>query len=109
MEILRGRKDQCLSLWNALDFVCPLPRNLDRRLNSLRTSVHWQDHVISEDRLDLLCPFREHIVVECSRGEGESLSLFAQSLDEFRVAMTLVDGAVGGEEVEVVFAFGVPD
>jgi hypothetical protein len=34
--------------------------------------------------------------------------LLCQSLDELRVAVALVHGAVGGEEIEVVFAFRVP-
>lgn len=70
MEILRSSKDQRLILRNALDFIRPLPGNLDRRLNSLRTSVHRQNHIVSKHIPDLLRPFREDIIMERSRGEG---------------------------------------
>lgn len=47
--------------------------------------------------------------MEGAGGEGEAGGLVGEGFDEGGVAVTLVDGAVGGEEVEVVAPFGVPD
>ena len=109
MEILFYRKYQGLVLRNTLDLVSPLARNLHCGLNSLSTSVHGQDHVESEQLGGVLSEPREHIVVERTTAEGQSRSLLSQSLDELRVAVALVDGAVCGKEVKVVLLLGVPD
>ena len=37
------------------------------------------------------------------------MGLLAQGLDEFWMAMALVDGAVGGQAVDVVLSLRVPD
>ena len=99
---------RCTGL-DTLDLVRPLAGNLDGRLDRLGTSVHGQNHVVAEHLADLFGPAGEDIVVESARAEGQTASLVGQGLDELRVAVTLVDSAVGGEEVKVVLAFGVPD
>lgn len=109
MEVLGGSKDEGLVLRNTLDLVCPLASNLDGSLDGLSTGAHGQTHVVAENLLDLLGPLGEDIVVESARAEGEAAGLLSQGLDKLRVAVTLVDGAVGGEEVEVLVSLGVPD
>ena len=109
VEILGSSKYQCLSLWDTLHFVCPLPRNLDSGLDSLCSGVHWQNHVISKHLLDLLCPLGEDIVVEGARGEGEARSLLGQCLDQLGVAMALIDSTICGETVDVMLSFRVPN
>jgi hypothetical protein len=109
MEVLLDGEDQGLVLWNAFDLVSPLARDLDRRLDRLRARVHGQDHVEAEQLGGILGEAREDIVVEGSTAERQPRRLFSQGLDELGVAVALVDGAVGGEEVEVVLALGVPD
>jgi hypothetical protein len=109
VEVLLDREDQSLVLGDALDFVSPLARNLHCGLNSLSTSVHGQDHVESKQLGGVLGEAWEHIVVEGTTAESQSRSLLSQSLDELRVAVALVDGAVCGKEVKVVVFLGVPD
>lgn len=109
MEVVDGGKDQRLVLLDALDLVSPLAGNLNGSLDGLGAGVHGQDHVVAEHGADLLSPLGEDIIVESARAESETAGLLGDNLDELRVAMALVDGAVGGEEVEVVAALGIPD
>lgn len=109
MKVFGNAKDQCLALLNALDLVSPLAGNLDGRLGSLSAGVHGQHHVVAEDVADLLGPLGEHIVVEGSRAQRQTGGLVDESLDKLGVAVALVDGAVGGQEVEVLLALGIPD
>lgn len=109
MKVLGDAEDQGLALLNALDLVCPLAGNLDGRLGGLGTGVHGQHHVVAEDVADLFGPLGEDIVVEGARAQGQARGLVDESLDELGVAVALVDGAVGRQEVEVVAALGIPD
>ena len=52
---------------------------------------------------------RQLVVAEGARGEGDLLGLFNHGAVDGRVAMTLVDGRVGGEKIEVAPAFDVGD
>jgi hypothetical protein len=72
VKVFLGRKDPGLVLWNALDLVSPLSRNLDGSLDGFGASVHGQHHLEAQHRGDLFGETREHIVVECAGTEGES-------------------------------------
>lgn len=109
VKVLGNTKDPSLLLRNTLDLVRPLAGNLDGSLNGFSSSAHGQNHVVAENAADLLSPLGEDIVVEGPGAEGQSTSLLGKSLDEFGVAVALVDGAVGREEVVVVAALRVPD
>jgi hypothetical protein len=95
-------------MWYAFRFVSPLPRNLDSSLYCFCSCVHWQHHVESEQLGDECGESRENIIVEGAAAECQSRRLLGQCLNKFGVAMALVHGAVCREEVEVVFAFGIP-
>lgn len=97
MEVLSDAHDNGLILGNALDLVRPLSGDLNCCLDRLGTSVHWQNHVEAEELGDKFGKAREDIVVESSRTQGQSRSLFCQSLDKLGVAMPLVNGTVCGE------------
>ena len=72
MEVLRDREDQCLILWNALDFVSPLACNLHGSLHCLCAGVHWEDHVEPKQLGRVLGEPWEDIVVECSTAESQA-------------------------------------
>lgn len=107
MEVLLGAKDQCFALGYTFDLVRPLPGNLNGRLYGLCSRVHRQNHVITEHPLDLLGPLWKHIIVKGSRTQGQPPGLLNQSLDKLWMAMALVDGTIGRQEVEVVVALGI--
>lgn len=109
MKVLRCREDQRFVVWHALDLVCPFSCNLDGSFDRLGPRVHWKHHVISKGLLNLLSPLWEDIVVECARRESQALCLLAQGFDQFGMAVTLVDCAVGREAVDVVVSFRIPD
>lgn len=109
MEVVLDTKDPSLVLRNTLGLVRPLASDLDGSLDSFGASAHGEHHVVAKDVADLLSPLGEDIVVESSRAQGQAAGLLRQSLDELGVAVALVDGAVGGKEVEVLVALGVPD
>lgn len=94
MEILCDGKNQRLVLRNAFDLVSPLAGNLDCRLYSLSTGVHWQDHVESEQFCGVFSEAWEDIVVECSTAEGQSRRLLGQRLYKLGMAVALVHSGV---------------
>lgn len=109
VEVLLHAEDEGFILWDLLDFVPPLPCDLDACLDRFGARVHREHHVEAHHGGHLLGELWEDIVVEGAAAEGDARGLLDQGLDQFRVAVALVDGGVGGEEVEVLFAFGVPD
>lgn len=109
MEVVSHAEYMGLALWDPLDLVCPLSRDLDSCLNGLGTSVHGQHHIIAEEVADLCGPYGEHIIVKGSRAQREATSLLSQGFDQLRVTVALVDGAVGREEIEIVLALWIPD
>ena len=89
MKIASSTKDNGLPLWNALLLICPLPGKLYRRLNSLCSCIHGQDHVIPEHFRDMLGKSSEHGVVERSGRQRQFLRLFDQRGHDPWVAMSL--------------------
>ena len=108
MKIVLGTKNHRLILWDSLNLISPLTRDLDACLDGFSTSVHGQDHVIAKELGDKLGESGENVIVEGAGAEGQSRCLVAEGSYELGVAMALVDGGVGRQKVEVVVAFGIP-
>src|SRR4051794_2476200 len=85
MEVLLHREDQCLVLWNTLDLVPPLARNLDGRLYGLGARVHGEQHVEAEELGGVFGEAGEDIVVEGAAAERQARGLLRQRLDELGV------------------------
>ena len=94
MEVLFHSENYCLAIWNFFRLVTPLSRNLDGCLHSFRTSVHGKHHFITKHSCDRLGKSREHIVVEGSAAQRQSLCLIRQGLDELGMTMALIDRAI---------------
>ncbi len=108
MKVLRDTQHDSLVLRDTFNLIPPLPRNLNRRLDRLSAGIHRQDHIKAEELGDELGEAGEDVVVEGARRQRQPAGLFGQGLDQLRVAVALVDGAVGRQEVEVVLALAVP-
>lgn len=109
MEVVLYAQHHGAVLRNALDLVSPFPGDLDGTLDRLRARVHRQDHVETEEAGDEFGEAREDVIIEGTGAEGETGRLIDHDLDQLGVAMALVDGGIGGEEVEIVSTLGVPD
>lgn len=109
MEIVLSAQNDSLVLRNTLDLVPPLPSDLDARLDGFGAGVHGQDHVIAKELGDELGESGKHVIVEGTGAESQAGGLVAKSGHQLGVAMALVDGGVGGQKVEIVLAFRIPD
>ena len=86
----------------------PATGELQGGLNALGTGVHGQHFVITEVGVHELLILAEGLVVECTRGQTQLVGLVLQGLDDAGMAVALVNGAVGRQEVEVLLALNVP-
>ena len=107
--VTRRAKDNGLVDGRAFDFVGPFPSDFDRRLAGFGAGGGWQDSLVAKCFGDELGEHGVHVVVEGSGGQGESLHLVDHCGDELWVAVAVVQRRRGGVEIQVAFAFGVPD
>jgi len=91
MKVSCDAEDDCLALRDTFLHIRPLPRELDRSLNGLNTSIHGKHHVIPKHFCDPLGKASEDTVVKRSRRESESLCLFHQGTNDLRVAVPLIN------------------
>jgi hypothetical protein len=90
MEVSRNAEDDCLVFGHTLLHICPLPCELDGRLDGLCAGVHRKYHIVPKHFCDLLGEASEDTVVECPRRECKLLCLFYQGADDLRVAVPLL-------------------
>jgi len=109
VEVVGADDDLGLVLPDALYLLTPLAGGLDGGLYGLGTRVHGQYAVISRQLADLLAEQGQLVVAEGAAGEGDLGGLATQRLEDARVTVTLVHGAVGREKIHVAFAFDVFD
>lgn len=109
VEVLAADDDPGLIVRNALHLVAPLAAEFDGGFYGFRAGVHGQYFVEFEVVGQVLFVFPELVVVESAAGEGELAALLHHHVDDARVAVALVYGRVGTQEVEILFALHVPD
>ena len=86
----------------------PTAGELEARFVGFGARVHGQHLVVAEVFGHIFFPHAERVVIEGAAAEGEALGLVGQCLQDFRVAMALVDSGIGRQEVEILFSFDVP-
>jgi len=89
MEIVHCTEDDSLPGLNTLLQIRPFSRKFQARFDSLSTSIHWQNHVITKHLGDSLCKATEDRIVEGTRGQGQFLGLLYQSRYDLWVTMSL--------------------
>lgn len=109
VKVIRCSKDERLALGHTLDLVRPLARNLDGCLDRFGSGIHGQNHVVAENMANLLRPFGKDIIVKSARRQRQTLGLLAQGLHQLGVTVTLVNGRVGRQTVNVLSTLGIPD
>lgn len=102
MEVPCGAENDRMVLRYPFLFVRPLTRELDARLHRLRPRVHRQNHIIPEQFGDLLGEGTKDGIVECSRGQRQTLGLLHQRCHDARVAVALVNGT--GSRVRIMIS-----
>lgn len=95
MKVLGYTEHKRLIFRYTFDLVTPLPRNLDRSFYSFGTSVHWQEHIESEQLGRILGKSRKHVIVKSSTAQRQARSLFNHDFYELGMTMALIDGTVG--------------
>ena len=86
----------------------PAAGQLQSGLHAFSTGVHRQNAVIAEVVVHKLLILAQRVVVEGARGEAEHVGLVFQGLYNAGVAVALVHGRIGGEEVEIFLSLHVP-
>lgn len=69
MEVLRYTQDQGFIFWDAFSLVSPFPCDFYSCFDCFGPSVHWQDHIESEELGNKFGKLREDIVIEGSRAQ----------------------------------------
>ena len=107
MEVVGADDDLGLALGNALDLVAPLARGLDGGLDRLGAGVHGQRHVEAGQLVQFLVEQRQLVVAKGARGQRDLVRLLDHGLQNLGMAVSLVDGRVGGQAIEIAIAFDV--
>ena len=90
------------------DRIAPLAGRLQRRLHRLGPRVHQEHHLIAGQFAQLLLQKRQLVVAEGAGGEGEPAGLLGERPQEAGVAVPLVDGRVGAQEIHVAPPLHIP-
>lgn len=85
-----------------------MPHSIAITKTQCLTCIHGKELVVTEKFGDIFLIFSQDVVVESSGSESEFLCLVDQRPNDLGVAVALVDGGVGTQEVEVPLALHVP-
>ena len=108
VEVAGAHHDLRLIRGDALAVVAPPTCQLEGRLDALGPRVHQQRLVEAEALGQLLLDGPELVVVEGPRRQGQRARLVHDRLHQPGVAVPLVHGGVGRQEVVVLLALHVP-
>ena len=109
MEVALGHDDERLVLGYALDLVAPAAGQLEGGFDGLGAGVHRQELVVAEVLGGHLLIGSQAVIVERAGSQAQLVGLLAEGLHDLGVAMSLVDGGIGRQKVEVAFPVDVPD
>ncbi len=84
--------------------LAPLAGGFERGFDGFDAGVHGQGHAEAGELVEVAEEERELVVAEGAGGEGDLLCLGHHGGEDAGMAVALVDGGVGGEEVEVAMA-----
>ena len=108
MEVAFAAHDFHLVVRDTFFDDTPTAGELEARFVGFRARVHGQHLVVAEVFSHVFFPHAERVVIEGAAAEGEAFGLVGHGLQDFRVAVALVHGGIGRQEVEIFLAFHVP-
>ena len=109
MEVAGAYDDLGLVLGNSFYLVAPFARGFERCFDSFCAGVHGENHVVTGEFAEFLAEQGILIVAKGARAQGDFGGLFLEGTENLWVAVTLVDGGVGGQAIEIAAAFDVID
>ena len=106
-EVVASKDNAGLVLWDALDIISPPTGKLDGGFAALHSSIHGEDAVVAKVGGNKLGILTKGIIVEGTGGKRKLLGLLDQCADDFGMAMSLIDGAVGRQEIKVLLPIDI--
>src|SRR5690606_22836923 len=107
MEVSFGDNNFSFVFRNALYNICPFSGDFDSGFNSFGTTVHRQDHLVSSQISQFFVKKTQFIIAESTGSQTNFVGLVDACLDNARVTVTLVDGGVCAQAVEVAFTIDI--
>ena len=107
-EVAFHDNDLGLVVRNSFFDIAPSASKFHGRLSALSARVHWQEFVITKELGQILTCQTHLVVVEGSWGLCDLSCLLNESLENLRVAMTLIGWGVTAEEIIILTAWDIP-
>jgi len=109
MKVVVGHDDIGLARGNALDLGAPFASHFEAALHGFGARVHRQHHVFAAQLRKRGAKRPQIIRMECAAHQGDGVKLRMSSRGDLGVAMTEVDGRVGGQTIEVAPTVDIGD
>lgn len=109
VEVILEDDDFGLSIGDALAGVSPLSGEFYGGFNGFGTGVHGADLVESAELGDAFKEESDFGVVESAGDNGDVIELFFEGVDDAGVEVSVGDGGVGADAVNVLVAGLIPD
>ena len=107
MKVVGADDDFGFAVGNAFELVAPLAGRLHGGLHRLRARVHGQRHLETGQVVEFLIEQRQLIVAKGARCQRDLARLVDHGLQDFGMAVPLVDGGVRRQAIEIAIAFHV--
>ena len=108
MEVILADDDDGSVFGDFLFLIAPFASELNRSFPRLDATVSGQHALVAEVLSHVLTEGTERVVVESARSESQTFGLLDHRVHDFRMAVALVHGGIGGQKIHVPFAFGIP-
>jgi hypothetical protein len=109
VKVPREDEDLGLVLRDPLDRVTPFAGELDRGFDRFGPRVHREHLPVARQLGHLFVQKAQLVAAEGARRQRDAVRLLEHRLTDARVGVTLIDGGVRGEKVEVFGPLDVPD
>lgn len=103
-EISFSKQDSSWIMRDMFSLITPSTSKFDGTFTSLNTSIHQKRLVVTKNIVKLLFNQTKFAIVDGSRGQSYFLSLFNKSLEDFGMAVALIDSRICWKEIIISFS-----